>query len=170
MLEHQNYVPFFHDLLEFMERIRTFSLQNRIIVSGYSACESCLIKDETGMEECMILELINLFKEQQDNEEDDEEEDPELETRIQEARWYAAEILRQQPEIIEELREQYPYYMKSAEEELEEILNDPEAVKAESEAYLSTLTTRTPEEIRIMLNDAFQHTKEETENRKPPLS
>ena len=170
VLEHQNYVPFFHDLLEFMERIRTFSLQNRIIVSGYSACESCLIKDETGMEECMILELINLFKEQQDNEEDDEEEDPELETRIQEARWYAAEILRQQPEIIEELREQYPYYMKSAEEELEEILNDPEAVKAESEAYLSTLTTRTPEEIRIMLNDAFQHTKEETENRKPPLS
>ena len=63
VLDHPEYVPFFRELLQFMEKCRTFTTQDRIIESGYSACESALIHDETGLEEEMVLDLTLCLQE-----------------------------------------------------------------------------------------------------------
>ena len=166
VMDHPNYVTYFRDLLAFMEKCRTFTVQDMIIQSGYGACESCLIEQETGLEETLILELTHFLHEKRAQ----EEMDLDLEMKIKESLWYVSEALRNDPHAAEELFERYPHYMIPAKPYLEEILADPEAVKKETEQYLSELTQRSETEMREMLNESYRQFQEEAESERPLLS
>ena len=166
VMDRPEYMPFFRELLQFMEKYRTFTLQDQIIESGYGACESILIREEKGLEESLILELTHFLHDQKHQ----EEYDLDLEMKIKEALWFAAETLRTSPTTAEELLERYPHYMKPAKPYLEEILEDPEAVKKDSEIYLADITGHSESVIREMLNEQYREFQEDNKSERTLLS
>ncbi len=132
----------FIDLIHWCDEHDIFADQNPLIDSAHAAYESALAYDDEELDD-HLFDFVSMGRNPNDESEPAE---------FAEAFWRAAESVRRDPECAEYMKEHYPNFIGPMMNDINEMIEDPEAAKHLAEEMLSNFTGQSPEEIRAMMN------------------
>ncbi len=132
----------FIDLIHWFDDHDIFADQNPLIESAHAAYESALAFDDEEVDD-HLFDFVSIGR--NPAEETDAAE-------FAEAFWRAAESVRRDPESAEYMKEHYPNFVGPMLNDINEMIEDPEAAKHLAEEMLSNFTGQPPEEIRARMN------------------
>ena len=132
----------FIDLIHWCDEHDIFADQNPLIDSAHAAYESALAYDDDELDD-HLFDFVSMGRNPNDESEPAE---------FAEAFWRAAESVRRDPECAGYMKEHYPNFIGPMMNDINEMIEDPEAAKHLAEEMLSNFTGQSPEEIRAMMN------------------
>ena len=132
----------FIDLIHWFDDHDIFADQNPLIDSAHAAYESALAFDDEEVDD-HLFDFVSIGR---------NEAEAASPQEFAEAFWRAAESVRRDPECAEYMKEHYPNFVGPMLNDINEMIEDPEAAKHLAEEMLSNFTGQPPEEIRARMN------------------
>ena len=132
----------FIDLVRWCDDKDIFAHQNPLIDSAHAAYESALAYADEELDD-HLFDFVSIGRDPSG------EETP---AEFAEAFWRAAESVRRDPECAEYMKEHYPNFIGPMMNDIDEMIDDPEAAKHLAEEMLASFTDQTPEEVRAQMN------------------
>ena len=132
----------FIDFIRWCDDHDIFADQNPLIDSAHAAYESALAYADEELDD-HLYDFVSIGRDFSSRGEPEE---------FAEAFWRAAESVRRDPDNAEYMKEHYPNFIGPMMDDINEMIEDPEAAKQLAEEMLANLTDQDPLEVRARMN------------------